>query len=103
MAQQGNNGAADGHQQSIAGDTDAPVDAIRGSHPGGIEPAGADVNAGDEQHLLREKGNSRQSETGGEQTATERDHTDGPDLPGGEAGGVGVQGPGGMHQRNRDA
>jgi hypothetical protein len=101
MAKQGSNGVADGHQQSIAGDTDAPVDAIRGSHAGGIEPAGADVNAGDEQHLLREQGNAQQSGRANRQDAREAEHTDGPDLPGGEAGGVGVQGPGGMHQRSR--
>ena len=101
MSNQGNNGAADGHQQSIAGETDAPVDAIGGSHAGGIEPAGADVNAGDEEHVLRDEHNPRQAAEGSEQTATEREHTDGPDLPGGEAGTVGVQGPGGMHQRNR--
>ena len=95
MAQTGNHS---NHEQSIGGDTDAPVDGIRGSHAGGIEPAGADVNAGDEDHLLREEGNRQQATEHG-QTRIEREHTDGPDLPGGEAGGVGVQGPGGMHQR----
>lgn len=101
MSKTGNSGAADGHQQSIAGETDAPVDGIRGSHAGGIEPAGADVNAGDEEHLLRDAGNAQQATQGGRQAATERAHTDGPDLPGGEAGTEGVQGPGGMHQRSR--
>lgn len=101
MGKQGTNGAADGHQQSIAGDTDAPVDGILGSHAGGIEPAGDDVNHGDEQHLLRESGNARQGREGNRQTATEREHFDGPDIPGGEAGTVGVQGPGGMHQRSK--
>jgi hypothetical protein len=43
---QGSNGAADGGQQSIGSDSDSPVDGIAGSHPGGIEPAGDDVNAG---------------------------------------------------------
>ena len=101
MNSQGHNSVADGHQQSIAGDTDAPVDGILGGHPGGIEPAGADVNAGDEEHLLREAGNPRQSNQDSGQNDSERTHTDGPDLPGGEAGTEGVQGPGGMHQRSR--
>lgn len=42
----GSIGAADGGQQSIGTDGEAPVDGIAGGHPGGIEPAGDDVNAG---------------------------------------------------------
>ena len=44
--QQGSNGAADGNQQSIGTEGESPVDGIAGGHPGGIEPAGDDVNAG---------------------------------------------------------
>ncbi len=43
---QGSNGDADGGQQSIGTDGESPVDGIAGGHPGGIEPAGDDVNAG---------------------------------------------------------
>lgn len=42
----GSNGAADGHQQSIASNTEAPVDGIAGSHAGTQQPDGAHVNAG---------------------------------------------------------
>ena len=101
MAKQGSNGVADGHQQSIAGETDAPVDGILGSHAGGIEPAGDDVNHGDDEHLLREQGNFRQGKQGNRQNPDGSDHFDGPDIPGQEAGTVGVQGPGGMHQRSK--
>ena len=47
MANQGSNGAADGHQQSIGEEDGQVVDGINGSHPGTQEPSGAHVDAGD--------------------------------------------------------
>lgn len=42
----GNGGAAAGHQQSIGANINQPVDGIDGSHPGTLQPSGADVDAG---------------------------------------------------------
>lgn len=42
----GNNGAADGHQQSIGADSPTPVDGIAGGNPGTQQPSGAHVDAG---------------------------------------------------------
>jgi hypothetical protein len=47
MTNQGSNGAADGHQQSIGEEDGQVVDGIKGSHPGTQEPSGAHVDAGD--------------------------------------------------------
>ena len=100
MANQGNHGAADGHNQSIAGETDSPVDGIRGTHAGGIEPAGDDVNAGapGDAKGRRREGSQQQDQAGNRQSVAEGGQDKGPDLPGGEAGTVGTQGPGGAQQ-----
>ena len=47
MGNQGSNGAADGHQQSIGEDDGQVVDGIQNSHPGTQEPSGAHIDAGD--------------------------------------------------------
>lgn len=102
MANQGSNGAADGNQQSIAGETDQPVDGIAGTHAGGIEPAGQDVNAGavGEGPGKRHEGNAQQGDKGSKQSASiaEGDQDKGAPYPGTETGTVGTQGPGGAQQ-----
>jgi hypothetical protein len=97
MANQGNH---DGHSQSIGGESDSPVDGIRGTHAGGIEPAGDDVNAGalGDVKGRRKEGSEQQGQQGNKQSVAEGDQDKGPDLPGGEAGTVGTQGPGGAQQ-----
>ncbi len=82
-----------GHDQSLGGDSDNPIDGIRGGHAGGIEPAGQDVNAG-----KRKEGNSQQGNPGAKQSIAQGDQLKGTDMPGGETGTVGTQGPGGAQQ-----
>ena len=82
-----------GHDQSIGGDSDSPIDGIRGTHAGGIEPAGQDVNAG-----KPKPGKRQDSDPGARQSIAQGDQLKGSDLPSGETGTVGTQGPGGAQQ-----
>ena len=85
-----------GHEQSIGGDSDSPIDGIRGTHAGGIEPAGQDVNAG-----KPKPGNRQDSEPGARQSIAQGDQVKGNEAPGGATGTVDTHGPGDAQQGGR--